>query len=90
MLVRACGATPYSGLRPSDPVLLGSGWLDHAEGAACMLRGTALDGVLSEGYWRGVSGVGDSQTEAEGVPSKGGRGEALLGRTLYTGPDLIV
>ena len=35
---------------------------------------------LSEGYGHGGPGVclGDGQTEAEGVPSQGGRGDALL------------
>ena len=37
-------------------------------------------GVLFEGYMYGGPGVclGNSQTEAEGVPSQGGRGDALL------------
>ena len=36
--------------------------------------------VLSEGYGHGGPGVClvDSQTEAEGVPSQGGRGDALF------------
>ena len=40
----------------------------------------ASGGVLSEGYGHGGPGVclGDGQTEAEGVPSQGGRGDALL------------
>ena len=39
-------------------------------------------GVLSEGYEHGGPGVclGDGQTEAERVPSQGGRGDALLRR----------
>ena len=42
----------------------------------------ASGGVISEGYGHGGPGVclGDGQTEAEGVPSQGGRGDALLGR----------
>ena len=42
----------------------------------------ASGGVLSEGYGRGGPGVylSDSQTEAEGVPSQGGRGDAVLRR----------
>ena len=38
--------------------------------------------VLSEGYGHGGLGVcrGDGQTEAEGVSSQGGRGDALLRR----------
>ena len=44
----------------------------------------AIDGVLSEGYGHEGPGVcvGDGQTETEGVPSQGGRGDALLRRTL--------
>ena len=52
----------------------------------------ASGGVLSEGYGHGGPGVclGDGQTEAEGVPSQGGRGDALLRRMLphLTCPDL--
>ena len=42
----------------------------------------ASGGVLSERYGHGGPGVclGDGQTEAEGVPSQGGRGDALLRR----------
>ena len=42
----------------------------------------ASGGVLSEGYGHGGPGVclGDGQMEAEGVPSQGGRGDALLRR----------
>ena len=42
----------------------------------------ASGGVLSEGYEHGGLGVrlGDGQTEAEGVPSQGGRADALLRR----------
>ena len=42
----------------------------------------ASGGVLSEGYGHGGPGVclGDSQTEAEGVPAQGGRDDALLRR----------
>ena len=41
-------------------------------------------GVLSLGYGHGGSGVrlGDGQTEAEGVSSQGGRGNALFRRML--------
>ena len=41
-----------------------------------------LDGGLSEGYGYGGPGVclGDGQREDEGVPSHGGRGDALLWR----------
>ena len=48
----------------------------------------ASGGVLSEGYGHGGPGVclGDGQTEDEGVPSQGGRGDALL-RCAST-PDL--
>ena len=40
----------------------------------------ASGGALSEGYGHGGPGVclGDGQTEAEEVPSHGGRGDALL------------
>ena len=37
------------------------------------------DGVLSEGYEHGVC-LGVGQTEDEGVPSQGGRGDVLLRR----------
>ena len=42
----------------------------------------ASGGVLSDGYGHGGPGVclGDGQTEDEGVPSQGGRGDALLRR----------
>ena len=42
----------------------------------------ASGGVLSEGYGHGMHGVclSDGQTEAEGAPSQGGRGDALLRR----------
>ena len=42
----------------------------------------ASDDVLSEGYGHDGPGVclGDGQTETEGVPSQGGRGDALLRR----------
>ena len=41
-------------------------------------------GGLSEGYDHDGPGVclGDGQTEAEGVPTQGGRGDALLWRML--------
>ena len=42
----------------------------------------ASGGVLAERYVHGGPGVclGDGQTEPEGVPSQGGRGDALLRR----------
>ena len=51
---------------------------------AWRLPGRWPDGGLSEGYGHGGPGVclGDSQTEAEGVPSQGGHGDALLRRML--------
>ena len=52
--------------------------VDHAEGAPTRFM-VALGGVLSEGYGHGVC-LGDGQTEAEGVTSQGGRGDALLRR----------
>ena len=53
--------------------------LYHAEGASSRFM-VASGGVLSEGYGHDGSGVclGDGQTEAERVPSQGGRGDALL------------
>ena len=55
--------------------------LDHAEGASTGFM-VASGGVLFEIYGHDRPGVclGDGQIEAEGVPSQGGRGEALLGR----------
>ena len=46
----------------------------------------APDGVLSEGYGPDGPGVclGDGQTEAEGIPSQDGRGDALLRRMPHT------
>ena len=68
-------------LRPSHSFLSRSKWLDHAEGASTRFM-VASGGVLSEGYGHGGPGVclGDGETEAEGVPSQGGRGDALLRR----------
>ena len=59
--------------------------LDHAEGAPTRFM-VASGGVLSEGCGHGGPGVclGDGQTEAEGVPSQGGRGDALLRRIPLT------
>ena len=53
--------------------------LVHAEGAPTRFM-VASDGGLSGGYGHGGPGVclGDGQTEAEVVPSQGGRGDALL------------
>ena len=55
--------------------------LVHVEGAPTRFM-VASDGVLSEGNGHGGPGVclGDGKTEAEGVPSQGGRGDALLRR----------
>ena len=63
------------------PFLSRSEGLDHAERAPTRFM-VASGGVLSEGYGHGGPGVclGDGQTEAESVPSQGGRGVALLGR----------
>ena len=60
-------------------------WVDHAEGASTGDMG-ASGGVLPEGYGHDGPGVcvGDGQTEDEGVPSQGGRGDALLPT-----PDLL-
>ena len=62
--------------------------LDHTEGASPGFM-VASGGVLSEGYGHGGPGVclGDGQTKAEGVPSQGGRGDALL-RRMPLIPDL--
>ena len=38
------------------------------------------DSVLS--WSEGMTGLGDGQTEAEGIPSRGGRGDALFRRML--------
>ena len=50
--------------------------------AAWRLPGRWPDGGLSEGYGHGGPGVclEDGQTEVEGAPSQGGRGNALLRR----------
>ena len=55
--------------------------LVQAEGAPTRFM-VASGGVLSKGCGPGGPGVclGDGQTEAEGVPSQGGRGDALLRR----------
>ena len=78
---------PCEGSRPLDPFLPRSEGLDHAEGASIGFM-VASGGVLSEGYGHSGPGVrvGDGQTEAEEVPSQGGRDDALLRR--YTIPDL--
>ena len=71
----------YGPSHPSDSILSGSEGLDHAEGPpACSV--VASDGVASEGYGHDGPGVcpGEGQTEDEGVPSQGGRGDALLQR----------
>ena len=58
-----------------------SEWLDHAEVASTGFVFASVV-VLSEGYRHDGPGVclGDGQTEDEGVPSQGGRGDALLRR----------
>ena len=65
----------------SDFFLSRSEWLDHAEGVPTRFM-VASGGVLFEGYGHGGLGVclGDGQTEAEGVLSQGGRGDALFRR----------
>ena len=79
----ACGATPCGGSRPPDSCLSRSERLGHADGASTRFI-VASDGV--EGYGHDGPGVclGDGKTEAEGVPSQGGRGDALLRRTDLT------
>ena len=80
-------STPSSSIRvfhpflETTPYLSRSKWLGHAEGASTRFM-VASGGVLSKGYGDDGPGVclGDGQTEAEGVPSQGGRGDALLPR----------
>ena len=55
-----------------------SNGLIRVEGAPTSFM-IASGGVLSEGYGPGLR-LGDGQTEAEGVPSLGRRGDALLPR----------
>ena len=85
----ACGAIPCGGSRPSDSFLSSFEGRDHAVGASTGFM-VASGGVLSEGYGAGVC-LGDGQTEAEGVPSQGGRDDALLRRMppYLTWPGLI-
>ena len=72
---------------PKKPkkLLSKSEWLDHAEGASTGFK-VASGGILSEGCGHDGPGVclGDGQTEVEGVPSQGGRGDALLRRMPHT------
>ena len=77
----AYGATPGGGSRPSDSYLSRSEGLVHDEGPPTRFM-VVSGGVLSEAYGHDGPGVflGDGQTEAEGVPSQGGRGDALLRR----------
>ena len=77
--VWARGATPSGGSRPSDFFLSRSEWLDDAEGASTGFM-IAPGGVPSEEYGHDGPGVclGDGQSEDEGIPSKGGCGDALL------------
>ena len=72
------------GSRPSDSFLSRSEGLNYAEVASTGFM-VASGGVLSEGYGHSGNGgpgdcLGDGQTEAEGVPLQGGRGDALLRR----------
>ena len=68
--------------------------LDHAEGDWTMPRGAhRLHGCVR---WSPISGhdelgvcLGDGQTEAEIVPSQGGRGDALLRRMLLYDLTLV-
>ena len=59
--------------------------LDHAEGASTGFK-VASGEDLSNGYEHGGLGLclGDGETEAQGVPSQGGRGDVLLWRTPHT------
>ena len=65
----------------TDSVLSGSEGLNHAEWLAIFIVAASV-GVLSEGHEHDGLGVclGDGQMEIEGVPSQGGRGDALLRR----------
>ena len=71
----------FMGMWASDSFMSRSEWLVHVKGAPTRFM-VASGGVLSEGYGHGGPGVclGDVQTEAEKVPSQGGRGDALLRR----------
>ena len=79
--VIACGVTPCRRSRPLNSVFSGSSGLDYAErSAACFV--VASGGALSGRYGHDGPGVwlDDGQTEDEGVPSQGGRGDALFWR----------
>ena len=67
---------------PSDFFLSRSEGLDHAEAVSTGFM-VASGGGLSEGYVHGGPGVclGDGQTEAEGVPSQGGRANGVCSHT---------
>ena len=82
---------PCEGSRTSDSFLSRSEVLVHAEGASTRFT-VASGGVLSEGCGPGGPGgpgvcLGDGQTEAEGLLSQGGRGDALFQRMP---PDLTI
>ena len=78
-----CMGMCREGFRPSESFLSRSELLDHADGASTGFM-VASYGCLSEGYGPGVC-LGNGQTWAEGVPSQGGRGDALFRRIS---PDL--
>ena len=81
--VRNGAKIPFKGSCPSD-FLPGSKGLGHAEGAPTCFT-VASGGGLPEGYGHAGPGVclGDGQTEAQVVPSQGGRGDVLLGPTPH-------
>ena len=68
------------------PTRVRSEALGHAEGTSTRFM-VASGGVLSQRCGDGGPGVclGDGQTEAEGVPSQGGRGDGVC---PHTRPDL--
>ena len=82
-VMRVTGLCNILVLRASDFFLSRSEGLDQANGASTGFMFTSV-GVLPEGYGHAGPGVclGDGQTKAEGVPSQGGRGDALFRRIL--------
>ena len=78
MLVSLGGFTPED---PAHQILSRRDPRDWTEGASPGFM-VASGGVLPDGYGDDGPGVclGDGQTEDEGVPSQGGRGDALLRR----------
>ena len=73
----ACGATPCGGSRPSDSFLSRSEGLVHAEGAPT--RFMVASYLKDAGMAGPVSAL--AMTREVGVPSQGGRGDALFPHT---------